>query len=233
MTFCAVPFHSRKGQSLPPNSERIESRSCFVKAVFPVRAAEKPKQHLIYRQASEEFGSQLQPLAPPEEPKSSPAVFPGAALRDTPLTAESPLCELADTFAGLILLRLRLSGGCGEGPASLLTTRLQTGLGQLPEERFHTTASWWYPHQQHGSAVTTAEWSGFESRTTLTPERRQSDLRSQRSSIIMNEKANGMPNPSWLDVWLKLITDERPWYEHLTERQSAAHADRMDNQDVA
>lgn len=35
----------------PFKSERIESRSCFVKAVFPVRAAEKPKQHLIYRQA--------------------------------------------------------------------------------------------------------------------------------------------------------------------------------------
>lgn len=35
----------------PFKGERIESRSCFVKAVFPVRAAEKPKQHLIYRQA--------------------------------------------------------------------------------------------------------------------------------------------------------------------------------------
>ncbi|KAI4543253.1 hypothetical protein MG293_006047 [Ovis ammon polii] len=109
-----------------------------------------------------------------------------------------------------------------------LVGRRQASTGPRPG-----WASWWYPHQQHGSAVTTAEWSGFESRTTLTPERRQSGVRSQRSSIIMNEKANGMPNPSWLDVWLKLITDERPWYEHLTERQSAAHADRMDNQDVA
>lgn len=35
----------------PFKGERIESRSCFVKGVFPVRAAEKPKQHLIYRQA--------------------------------------------------------------------------------------------------------------------------------------------------------------------------------------
>ena len=34
------------------------------------------------------------------------------SLRDIPLTAESPLCELADTFAGLIPLRLPLLGGC-------------------------------------------------------------------------------------------------------------------------
>ncbi|XDA76115.1 hypothetical protein R6Z07M_006256 [Ovis aries] len=89
-----------------------------------------------------------------------------------------------------------------------LVGRWQASTGPRPG-----WASWWYPHQQHGSAVTTAEWSGLESRNTLTPERRQSDLRSQRSSIIMNEKANGMPNPSWLDVWLKLITG--PLARHL------------------
>ena len=35
----------------PFKGERVESRSRFVKGAFPVRAPEKPKQRLIYRQA--------------------------------------------------------------------------------------------------------------------------------------------------------------------------------------
>ncbi|KAI4585288.1 hypothetical protein MJG53_006822 [Ovis ammon polii x Ovis aries] len=193
MTFCAVPFHSGKGQSLPPNSERIESRSCFVKGVFPVRAAEKPKQHLIYRQARQLLGGQR---------------------------------ELCDLQLRHLESQLPYSG-------VRKTCFVELSHQMFTDENATSILSAPGVEVKHGSAVTTAEWSGLESRNTLTPERRQSDLRSQRSSIIMNEKANGMPNPSWLDVWLKLITDERPWYEHLTERQSAAHADWMDDQDVA
>ena len=58
-----------------------------------------------------EFRSQLQPLALPEEPESS-LLSSWGCLKGHTSDSGVILCELADTFVGLIPLHLPLLGGC-------------------------------------------------------------------------------------------------------------------------